>query len=118
MYTGAPGPENPRVAAPHEAVAPDFSLPALDLGLVARRAALPLALAVVAVAVVLLAGGPLHVLADARRRGSSCAPAPRSRSVAPPRRGCSRPRVPAAPRSRCGRSTRPAWAPSAPAACC
>jgi uncharacterized membrane protein YbhN (UPF0104 family) len=74
MYTGAPGPENPRVAAPHEAVAPDFSLPALDLGLVARRAALPLALAVVAVAVVLLAGGPLHVLADALGRAVSADP--------------------------------------------
>ena len=62
------------MAAPHEAVAPDFSLPALDLGLVARRAALPLALAVVAVAVVLLARGPLHVLADALGRAVSADP--------------------------------------------
>ena len=38
---------------------PDLTLPALDLRLVARRAALPLALAAAAAAVVLLAGGPL-----------------------------------------------------------
>ena len=52
----------------------DFSLPALDLGLIARRAALPLALGVAAIAVVLLAGGPLQVLADALSRALSADP--------------------------------------------
>ena len=55
-------------------VSPDFSLPALDLRLAARRAALPLALAAVAVAVVLLAGGPLGVLTDALSRALSADP--------------------------------------------
>ena len=55
-------------------VSPDFSLPSLDLRLVARRAALPLALVVVAVAVVLLAGGRLGVLTDALSRALSADP--------------------------------------------
>jgi uncharacterized membrane protein YbhN (UPF0104 family) len=55
-------------------VSPDFALPSLDLRLVARRAALPLALVVVAVAVVLLAGGPLGVLTDALSRALSADP--------------------------------------------
>ena len=55
-------------------VSPDFSLPSLDLRLVARRAALPLALAAVALAVVLLAGGPLGVLTDALTRALSADP--------------------------------------------
>ena len=62
------------MASPHETVAPDFSLPTLDLRLIARRAALPLALAAVALAVVLLAGGPLQVLADALGRAVSADP--------------------------------------------
>ena len=53
---------------------PDFSLPALDLRLIGRRAALPLALAAVALAVVLLAGGPLRVLADSLSRALSADP--------------------------------------------
>ena len=57
-----------------ETVSPDFSLPSLDLRLVARRAALPLALAAAAVAVVLLAGGPLGVLTDALSRALSADP--------------------------------------------
>lgn len=52
----------------------ELALPALDLRLVARRAALPLALAAAAVAVVLLAGGPLGVLADALGRALSADP--------------------------------------------
>jgi uncharacterized membrane protein YbhN (UPF0104 family) len=56
------------------AVSPDFSLPSLDMRLVARRAALPLALAAVALAVVLLAGGPLGVLTDALTRALSADP--------------------------------------------
>ena len=57
----------------HETTA-DFSLPALDLRLIGRRAALPLALAAVALAVVLLAGGPLQVLADSLSRALSADP--------------------------------------------
>ena len=60
--------------SPSHTVAPELSLPSLDLRLVARRAALPLALAVAAAAVVLLAGGPLHVLADALGRALSADP--------------------------------------------
>jgi putative heme transporter len=62
------------VASPHHTTAAEFSLPALDLRLAARRAALPLALAVAAGAVVLLAGGPLQVLADALGRAVSADP--------------------------------------------
>jgi uncharacterized membrane protein YbhN (UPF0104 family) len=62
------------VESPHHTTTVDLSLPALDLRLVARRAALPLALAVAALAVVLLAGGPLHVLADALGRALSADP--------------------------------------------
>jgi uncharacterized membrane protein YbhN (UPF0104 family) len=55
--------------------APDLSLPAIDLGLVARRAALPAALAVVAVGALILAGGgPVAVLADALSRALSADP--------------------------------------------
>src|SRR5215207_358780 len=63
-----------RVATPHHDVAPDFTLPALDLRMAARRAALPLALAAAAVAVLLLAGGPLGVVADAVSRVASADP--------------------------------------------
>jgi uncharacterized membrane protein YbhN (UPF0104 family) len=54
--------------------APDLTLPALDLRLIAKRAALPLSLAAVALAVLLLAGGPLGVLADALGRALSADP--------------------------------------------
>ena len=54
--------------------AAELALPSLDLGLVARRAALPLALAVAALAVVLLAGGPIGVLTDALGRALSADP--------------------------------------------
>ena len=62
------------MASPSHATTADFSLPALDLSLLARRAALPLALAAVALAVVLLAGGPIGVLADALGRALSADP--------------------------------------------
>jgi putative heme transporter len=62
------------VASAEHATTADFALPALDLRLVARRAALPLALAVAALAVVLLAGGPIGVLADALGRALSADP--------------------------------------------
>jgi uncharacterized membrane protein YbhN (UPF0104 family) len=52
----------------------DFSLPSLDVRLIARRAALPLALAAAVTAVVLLAGGPLDVFADALSRAVSADP--------------------------------------------
>jgi uncharacterized membrane protein YbhN (UPF0104 family) len=55
-------------------VAGEFSLPAFDLGALARRAALPGALAAVAIGVVLLAGGPLEAFADALRRAVDADP--------------------------------------------
>jgi uncharacterized membrane protein YbhN (UPF0104 family) len=60
-------------SSPHT-VAPELSLPAFDMRLVARRAALPLALAAAAAAVLLLAGGPLGVFADALGRAVSADP--------------------------------------------
>src|ERR671916_2223031 len=76
MYTEPPGPDTARVASPAEVTAPqDFSLPSLDVRLIARRAALPLALAAAVTAVVLLAGGPLDVFADALSRALSAEPA-------------------------------------------
>jgi len=76
MYSGSGELDTPRVASPAELSAPqDFSLPSLDVRLVARRAALPLALAAAAVAVVLLAGGKLQVFADALSRAVSADPA-------------------------------------------
>jgi uncharacterized membrane protein YbhN (UPF0104 family) len=62
------------VDSPSHTTTADLSLPTFDLQLVARRAALPLALVVAALAVVLLAGGPLGVLADALRRALSADP--------------------------------------------
>ena len=73
MYSGAVPLDTPRVASAPQTI-PDLSLPSLDLGLVVRRAALPLALAAAALAVVLLAGGPLQVLADALSRALSADP--------------------------------------------
>jgi uncharacterized membrane protein YbhN (UPF0104 family) len=64
------------VASPADVTAPqDFSLPSLDVRLVARRAALPLALAAAAAAVVLIGGGPLEVFADAFSRAMAADPA-------------------------------------------
>jgi uncharacterized membrane protein YbhN (UPF0104 family) len=74
MYTPGASLDTPRVASPDHVTTADFALPALDLRLVARRAALPLALAVAALAVVLLAGGPIGVLADALGRALSADP--------------------------------------------
>src|SRR5918998_1100673 len=75
MYTEPPGPDTARVASPAEVTAPqDFSLPSLDVRLIARRAALPLALAAAVTAVVLLAGGPLDVFAHALSRAVSADP--------------------------------------------
>ena len=63
------------MATTHEISPPqELSLPSLDVWLVARRAALPLALVVAAAAVVLLAGGPLGVFADALSRAASADP--------------------------------------------
>ncbi len=58
------------MSAPHQdTTLPELSLPTIDLRWAARRAALPLALAAVALAVVFLAGtGPLMVAADAVSR--------------------------------------------------
>jgi uncharacterized membrane protein YbhN (UPF0104 family) len=53
----------------------EFSLPALDVGAVARRAALPALLAGTAVGAALLAGGRLHSFADSVRHGLGVSPA-------------------------------------------
>jgi putative heme transporter len=52
----------------------DFSLPSLDLRALARRAALPAALAAALVAIVVFAGGPLEAFADALRRALDADP--------------------------------------------
>src|SRR3954462_1203305 len=52
----------------------ELTLPALDLRVLARRAALPAAVAVAAVAVLVLAGGPLHAFTDALRRAVDADP--------------------------------------------
>jgi putative heme transporter len=64
-------------AALHPEETPDreLALPSLDLRALARRAALPAALAAIAVAVVLVAGGPLDAFADALRRALDADPA-------------------------------------------
>src|SRR5918999_439136 len=49
----------------NEPAGADFSLPSLDLRALARRAAIPAALAAVLVAIVVFAGGPMHAFADA-----------------------------------------------------
>src|SRR3954471_15684169 len=53
---------------------PDFAIPALDVRALARRAAVPGAVAVVAVAAVVIAGGPLQAFADALRRALDADP--------------------------------------------
>ena len=55
-------------------LAPAAALPSVDLGALARRAALPAALAAVAAAVVLVAGGPLQAFADAIGRALDADP--------------------------------------------
>jgi putative heme transporter len=74
MYGERPRPDTSRVASTHQTTAAELSLPALDLRLVARRAALPLAVAAAALALVLLAGGPLGVLTGALGRALSADP--------------------------------------------
>jgi putative heme transporter len=74
MFKAAREPDTSVVASPASATPQDFSLPTLDVRLVARRAALPLALAAVAAAVVLLAGGPMQLFADALSRAVEADP--------------------------------------------
>lgn len=52
----------------------ELTLPAFDARVLARRAALPLAIAVVAVGVLVLAGGPLHAFTDALKRAVDADP--------------------------------------------
>jgi uncharacterized membrane protein YbhN (UPF0104 family) len=52
----------------------DLTLPALDVRALARRAALPLAAATALVAVLVLAGGPMHAFTDALRRAVEADP--------------------------------------------
>ncbi|MGZ8648076.1 MAG: lysylphosphatidylglycerol synthase transmembrane domain-containing protein [Solirubrobacteraceae bacterium] len=54
--------------------APELALPSLDIRALARRAALPAAFAVVAVAAVVLLGGPLRTFADALNRALDADP--------------------------------------------
>jgi uncharacterized membrane protein YbhN (UPF0104 family) len=56
------------------APATDLALPAFDVRALARRAALPAAVAAVAAAVLVLAGGPLHAFEDAIRRAVDADP--------------------------------------------
>jgi putative heme transporter len=74
MYRGMGGIDTSDVASPASTTPQDFSLPSLDVRLVARRAALPLALAAAAAAVVLVAGGPMQVFADALSRALEADP--------------------------------------------
>jgi len=75
MYSGPRAPDTARVASPADVTAPqELSLPSLDVRMVARRAALPLALVAAVAAVVLVAGGPLGLFADALSRAASADP--------------------------------------------
>jgi putative heme transporter len=74
MYRSPVGIDTSHVASPASTTPQDFSLPSLDVRLVARRAALPLALAAAAVAVVLAAGGPIQLFADALSRAVDADP--------------------------------------------
>ena len=63
-------------AIPHDppSEAADFAIPSVDVRALARRAALPGALAVAVIAFVLVAGGPLDAFADALRRAVDADP--------------------------------------------
>src|SRR5688500_13080391 len=63
----------PRPETPEPAGA-DFSLPSLALRVLARRAAIPAALAAALVAIVVFAGGPMQAFADALRRAVDADP--------------------------------------------
>jgi uncharacterized membrane protein YbhN (UPF0104 family) len=62
-----------QMLAPDQAL-PELALPALDVRALARRAALPSLLAAAAAAIVLVAGGRIHALAVALRRGLDAKP--------------------------------------------
>jgi uncharacterized membrane protein YbhN (UPF0104 family) len=72
--SGRRGPANTAFVAVQDPVTTDLTLPRLDLRVVARRAAVPAALAAALVAVVVLGGGPLELLADALRRALAADP--------------------------------------------
>jgi uncharacterized membrane protein YbhN (UPF0104 family) len=61
------------VLAPDQPI-PDFALPSLDARALARRVALPALLAAVAVAALVLAGGPVHRFGEALRHGLGANP--------------------------------------------
>src|SRR3954463_15865970 len=64
-----------RAAMPASAdTTPDFALPALDVRALARRGAVPAALAAVATAAIVIAGGPLQAFADALGRALDADP--------------------------------------------
>ena len=60
--------------AVQDSTAADFSLPRLDVRAIARRAALPAGLGAVALAVLILAGGPIGVLTGALNRALAADP--------------------------------------------
>jgi uncharacterized membrane protein YbhN (UPF0104 family) len=75
MFKEASRLDTRRVDSPHHVTAaPELTLPSLDLRLAARRAALPVALAVAVVAVLVFLGGPAKVLVDAFSRALSADP--------------------------------------------
>jgi uncharacterized membrane protein YbhN (UPF0104 family) len=61
-------------SAQPEHAAPDLALTSLDVRALARRAALPAALAVMAIVAVVVAGGPLRTFADALNRALDADP--------------------------------------------
>ena len=64
-----------RAAMPASTDTPtDFVLPALDVRALARRAAVPAALAAIATAAIVIAGGPLQAFADALGRAVDADP--------------------------------------------
>jgi uncharacterized membrane protein YbhN (UPF0104 family) len=58
----------------HESTLPDVALPAFELRALARKAAVPAGLALLAVAALVVAGGRLHAFTDAMRRTLGLSP--------------------------------------------
>lgn len=58
-----------------EQTVPELTLPALDIRALARRAAPPVLIGVVAIAVIVFAGGPVNALGDVLRRTLAVSPA-------------------------------------------
>jgi putative heme transporter len=74
LATSPPCPRSAPGRRPEPEPAPDFTLPALDLRQLARRAALPAIVAAVAIGAFVAAGGPLQAFADALARAVAADP--------------------------------------------